>query len=129
MANPHADNPLARDGHISYLEIPALEPQQSAAFYEAAFGWRISSHKPGQPSFEDGSGTVIGKWVACRAAVSPEPGLVPYIYVAQIDQTVARIVAKGGKIVKEPYPEGDIWVATFRDPAGNLIGVWQFGPR
>jgi predicted enzyme related to lactoylglutathione lyase len=26
-------------------------------------------------------------------------------------------------------PGGDLWVATFRDPAGNILGVWQRGPR
>ena len=26
-----------------------------------------------------------------------------------------------------PYPEGNLTVATFRDPAGNEIGVWQQG--
>jgi predicted enzyme related to lactoylglutathione lyase len=34
-----------------------------------------------------------------------------------------------GEIAREPYPEGDLWVATFRDPAGNEVGVWQQGPR
>jgi predicted enzyme related to lactoylglutathione lyase len=28
-------------------------------------------------------------------------------------------------VVDERYAEGDLWVATFRDPAGNVIGVWQ----
>ena len=36
---------------------------------------------------------------------------------------------QGGEIVLPPYQEGDLWVATFRDPAGNLIGVWQSGAR
>jgi len=35
----------------------------------------------------------------------------------------------GGVIVTPLYPEGDLCVATFRDPAGNQIGVWQRGPR
>jgi predicted enzyme related to lactoylglutathione lyase len=35
----------------------------------------------------------------------------------------------GGAPVMAPYPEGDLWVATFRDPAGNIVGVWQQGPR
>jgi len=26
----------------------------------------------------------------------------------------------------QPTPEGDTLLASFRDPAGNLIGVWQF---
>jgi len=25
--------------------------------------------------------------------------------------------------------EGDLWVATFRDPSGNVLGVWRRGPR
>jgi len=31
-------NPLAKHGHLSYLEIPAMDPRQSAAFYERVFG-------------------------------------------------------------------------------------------
>jgi len=34
-------------------------------------------------------------------------------------------VAHGGEVVKAPYPEGNLWVATVRDPAGNMIGLWQ----
>jgi hypothetical protein len=26
-------------------------------------------------------------------------------------------------------PEGTLSIATIRDPAGNVIGVWQDGPR
>ena len=33
-----------------------------------------------------------------------------------------------GEIVESAYPEGDLSVATFRDPAGNFVGVWQRGP-
>ena len=40
-----------------------------------------------------------------------------------------RVVAYRGEVVKAPYPEGDLWVATVRDPAGNVIGLWQQGPR
>jgi predicted enzyme related to lactoylglutathione lyase len=27
-----------------------------------------------------------------------------------------------------PYPEGNLTVATFRDPTGNTIGIWQQNP-
>jgi len=47
----------------------------------------------------------------------------------RIDPTLERISANGGEVVKSPYSEGDLWVATFRDPAGNVIGTWQQGPR
>ncbi len=55
--------------------------------------------------------------------------MVPYIYVAQVDAMLAQVSTHGGTLVKGPYREGDLWVATFRDPTGNEIGVWQRGPR
>lgn len=122
------DRGLARHGHISYLEIPAVDIEQSADFYESVLGWQIHQGQSGHTSFDDRSGDLIGRWVTGRV-VSREPGLLPYIYVDRIDDIVQRIVNQGGEIVKAPYPEGDLWVATFRDPAGNLMGIWQEGPR
>ena len=98
-----------------------------AAFYEGVFGWTVDANRP-DPSFEDGSGHVIGHFNADHA-VAGEAGVRPYIYVDRIDETLERVSAHGGAVVTAPYPEGDLWVATFRDPAGNLLGVWQRGPR
>jgi predicted enzyme related to lactoylglutathione lyase len=122
------DKQLARHGHVSYLEIPAIDLQLSAAFYEAVFGWNIHRRDSGHVGFDDRSGDLIGGW-ATGHAVSREPGLLPYIYVDRIDEIVERLVEQGGEVVKRPYPEGDLWVATFRDPAGNVMGIWQAGPR
>ena len=36
-----------------------------------------------------------------------------------------EFVAQGGEVVTPPYPESDLWVATFCDPAGNVIGLSQ----
>jgi uncharacterized protein len=118
------DPGLARHGHVSYLEIPAVDAGRSAAFYEAVFDWRIRGHDSGHPSFDDGSGALIGRWETGRA-VSREPGLLPYIYVDGIDAIVERIETQGGEVARRPYAEGNLWVATFRDPAGNLVGIWQ----
>jgi predicted enzyme related to lactoylglutathione lyase len=127
-ATMSVDSGLARHGHVSYLEIPAIDVEQSAAFYEAVFDWSIRRNNTERASFDDGSGTLSGSLVTGRAT-SREPGLLPYIYVDGIDAVIGRIAARGGEVVKAPYPEGDLWVATFRDPAGNLIGIWQAGPR
>ena len=115
-------------GHVSYQEIAAVDVKQSAAFYQAVFGWRIETRDAGHISFDDLSGDLIGRWVAGRA-IARTPGLVAYIYVDRIDEVAARIVARGGEVAKAPYEEGNLWVATFRDPAGNLMGIWQAGPR
>ena len=120
-------HPVFRPGGISYLRMPAVDPHASAAFYEAVFGWKIRGERE-DPAFEDGSGHVIGHFRADHA-VAGEGGVRPYVFVENLDETIEKIVAGGGEIVTEPYPEGDLWVATFRDPAGNEVGVWQQGPR
>ena len=81
------DKQLARHGHVSYLEIPAVDTEQSAAFYEAVFGWSIRRRDDGHASFDDPSGDLIGRWVTGRA-VSREPGLLPFVYVDHIDDIV-----------------------------------------
>ncbi len=112
---------------MSYLRIPALDARQSAGFYEAVFGWTVGGN-PDRPSFEDGTGHVIGHFMT-DLSVAGEAGILPFIYVERVDETVRRITACGGVVTKPPYREGDLWVATFRDPAGNALGVWQRGPR
>jgi predicted enzyme related to lactoylglutathione lyase len=120
-----AEVSVFRPGDVSYLRIPAPEPSRSAGFYAGVFGWRV---RPGSTSFEDGTGHVIGHFMA-DLPVAGEAGVVPYIYVQNIDDTLAKVTSAGGAITREPYPEGGLWVAMTADPAGNAIGVWQHGPR
>jgi len=94
-----------------------------AVFYEAVFGWKMRGD-PDEPSFEDGSGHVIGhSWRTCRSQA--RRGVRLYIFVEHVDETLDKVAAHSGEVVTAPYPEGDPWVATFRDPAGNVLGVLQ----
>jgi len=126
MANAEGENPVFRTGGISYLRIPATDPQAAAAFYEAVFGWTVRRDRE-DPAFEDGTGHVIGHF-----SVDHEPaagrGVRPYVFVESVDQTLEKVVANGGEVVTEPYSKGDLVVAVFRDPVGNVVGVWQ-GPN
>ena len=54
-----------------------------------------------------------------------EPGLLVYIMVASAAAAAEAVVAAGGEIVKPVHPRAREVVATFRDPAGNLIGIYQ----
>ena len=116
-----------RVGGVTYLRIPAEDRRRSAAFYEAVFGWSLRG-EPDDPSFEDGTGHLIGHFNVALP-VAGEAGVRPYIYVESVDETLEKIAAQGGEMVDAPYPEGDLWVATFHDPPGNVLGVWQQGPR
>ena len=121
------ENPVFRRGGVSYLRIPAPDPEVAAAFYEAAFGWGVRRDRD-EPAFEDGTGHVIGHFSA-EHAVAGESGVRPYIFVADLDETLEKAVANGAEVVTDPYPEGDLWVAVIGDPSGNFIGLWQVGPR
>jgi predicted enzyme related to lactoylglutathione lyase len=119
---------LFGNGRLSYTQIPAASVRESAAFYASVFGWEIRGGSDNHLSFTDATGDMIGAWVTGRTA-SREPGVLPYIYVHGIDAAIGRIKANGGDVVKPPYDEGGLWVATFRDPTGNVLGIWQNGPR
>jgi uncharacterized protein len=108
---------------ISYLHIPARDAAASAAFYRDVFGWKLHG-EPDKPGFSDGTGHVIGRWVTDQAVTGTD-GLRAYIYVADVDATLAAVTAYGGQVVTPPYPEGTLRVALFADPAGNIFGIWQ----
>jgi predicted enzyme related to lactoylglutathione lyase len=67
---------------------------------------------------------VIGHFVRELAPAGAD-GIRPYIYVANVDETLERAVANGAEVDTERYPEGNLWVAVIRDPGGNVVGVWQ----
>jgi predicted enzyme related to lactoylglutathione lyase len=120
-----AEISVFRPGDVSYLRIAAPDPARSAAFYNAVFGWKIRNDST---AFEDGTGHIIGHFMP-DLRVAGEAGVIPYVYVQDIDGALARVPGAGGEVTTQPYPEGDLWVAMTRDPAGNAIGVWQHGPR
>jgi len=113
-----------RPGDVSYIRIPTSDVDVSAAYYRDTFGWNTSD----SATFSDLSGHVIGHFMTDLGVVG-EAGIVPYVYVADIDESLAKVVANGGAVTTEPYAEGTLWVSVTKDPTGNAIGVWQNGPR
>jgi uncharacterized protein len=116
---------VARPGGVSYLRIPAPDPRRSADFYAEVFGWTVDTDRE-VPNFQDGTGHVIGHFMA-DLPVAGRGGVRPYVYVDSVRTTLERVTANGGETATPPYPEGNLTVATFHDPAGNEIGVWQMG--
>ncbi len=117
------ESPVFRPGGVSYLRIPAPDRERSADFYEAVFGWTVDRDRE-NPSFADGTGHVIGHFHTDHE-VAGSAGVRPYVFVESVEDALERVVAEGGEIALATYPEGNLTVATFRDPAGNEIGVWQ----
>ena len=129
MANEEGS--AQRINGITYLQIPAPDPRRSGEFYAAVFGWELRGDPDAHLSFSDSTGHVIGAFIRDRA-VAGDAGPLPYIFVESVTATIANVAAVGGDVVKEPYQEPPdaeehLTVATFRDVAGNVIGVWQTG--
>jgi predicted enzyme related to lactoylglutathione lyase len=116
--------PTLSNGKICYLEIPALDVRRSADFYSEVFGWRVRTRGDGKLAFDDGVGEVSGSWVLGRPP-SPEPGLLFYIMVDSVAATAEAVVAQGGQIVQPIGADAPEITARFRDPAGNVIGLYQ----
>src|SRR5947209_3739754 len=112
------------NGKICYVEIPATDVHRSVAFYQSVFGWNIRSTERGETAFDDGVGEVSGRWVRGRAP-SPEPGLLIYVMVDSVAATIDAIVAQGGQIVQPIGADAPEITARFRDPGGNVVGLYQ----
>jgi predicted enzyme related to lactoylglutathione lyase len=116
--------PTLGNGKICYIEIPAIDVRRSADFYQAVFGWQIRRRGDGQTAFDDAVGEVSGAWVLGRPS-SPRPGLLVYIMVDDVAATAGAVVANGGEIVQPIGADAPEVTARFRDPAGNVIGLYQ----
>jgi predicted enzyme related to lactoylglutathione lyase len=113
-----------KNGKICYIEFPATDVARSAEFYQKVFGWNIRKQGDGATAFDDGVGEVSGAWVLGRPPAST-PGLMMYIMVDSVAATVEAIVDAGCEIVQPIGADAPEITARFRDPGGNVIGLYQ----
>ncbi len=114
------------NGKICYVEIPATDVARSAEFYRGVFGWTIRRRGDGATAFDDTTGSISGAWVTGRQPQSP--GLVVYIMVLDDAAAVEKLVEHGAEIVQPIGGDPGEITARFRDPAGNIMGIYQEPP-
>jgi predicted enzyme related to lactoylglutathione lyase len=116
--------PTLANGKVCYIEMPATDIRRSADFYKKVFGWRTRQRGDGQTAFDDPTGEVSGTWIRGRPP-SAQPGLLFYIMVDNVSATVDAITAHGCEIVQPIGVDAPEVTARFRDPGGNVIGLYQ----
>jgi predicted enzyme related to lactoylglutathione lyase len=116
-------SPVTANGKICYIELPARDIKQSSEFYAKVFGWNIRTRGDGRQAFDDGV-EVSGTWVTGRPPAA-EPGLMMYVMVDSVEVTLKKIVAAGGEVVQPIGADAPEITARFRDPGGNVIGLYQ----
>jgi predicted enzyme related to lactoylglutathione lyase len=108
-------------GQLCYLQIPAADVTTSARFYERVFAWRVD---PPESGFE--APGLIGQWVTDRPAAS-DAGPVGWIHVPDVRRTLRQAEEAGADLRDGPVPDGPRELASFVDPAGNLVGIVAHG--
>lgn len=116
--------PTPKHGKICYIEIPAADIARSSEFYSRVFGWRIRKRGDGSTAFDDATGEVSGTWIVGRPPAG-QPGLLIYLMVNSVAATVDAIVANGCEIVQPIGADAPEITARFRDPGGNVLGLYQ----
>src|SRR2546425_12122061 len=111
-------SPTSTNGKICYVELPADDIPRSVEFYRAVFGWHIRERGDGSMAFDDGVGQVSGSWRRSRPA-SPTPGILIYVMVDSVAETIKKVTAHGGEIVQPIGGDAPEITARFRDPGGN----------
>lgn len=105
---------------IDYIELPAPDLGASKAFYTAAFGWSFQDYGPTYAAFDDGrmAGGLDG------AGTPGTTGALVVFFSMDLEGSLAKISAAGGKIVKPifAFPGGRRF--HFTDPAGNELAMW-----
>lgn len=116
--------PTFSNGKICYLEMPATDIARSAEFYQKVFGWKVRTRANGSIAFDDGVGEVSGTWVLGRPPAD-RPGLLFYIMVDSVQATTDLVLKNGCEIVQPIGADAPEITARFRDPGGNIIGLYQ----
>jgi predicted enzyme related to lactoylglutathione lyase len=118
-------------GDWCHIDVVAADRARAQKFYGEVFGWTFEDI-PGADytnvqTSANGIESGIGGVAQATGTAAPAPnGVVPYILAPDMDATIAAIEAAGGEIV---IPRTDVMgmaeFAHFRDPDGNLIGLWR----
>lgn len=119
-------------GDWCHIDVASANRERAKRFYGDVFGWSFEDYGEGMgyigvKTSENGIESGIGALAEATGVGPPPPsGVVPYILATDIDATLADIQKAGGQVV---IPRTDVFgfgeFAQFRDPDGNLIGLWH----
>ena len=116
---------------VVHFEIPVDNPEASQAFYSGVFGWQFSAFGGDVPywSIVTGPQGAPGINGGMMKKHDPAQPVTVVIGVDDVDVSSAKIESAGGTIVvpKMPIP-GVGYVAYFKDPDGNIVGIYHDDP-
>jgi predicted enzyme related to lactoylglutathione lyase len=120
-------------GRIVHFELPYDDADRARAFYREVFDWNVTpmpelsytivstgpsgDQGPTEPGYINGGMAERG---------GPITAPVVTVDVDDISSALASVTAHGGSTVQDRMEVGEMgWAAYFRDPEGNVVGLWQ----
>ncbi len=109
---------------INYVELPARDLEKAKAFFSQVFGWQFTDYGPDYAAFAN-AGLDGGFYRADLASSSEAGAALVVFYSRDLEQTLSRITASGGRIIKPifAFPGGRRF--HFADPNDNEFAVWS----
>lgn len=110
--------------HIVHVEIPVEDLEAAGKFYSDLFGWDIQHFKEmNYSTFSTGNSTGGGLYPVSET--NPAGTVLVHVGTDNIEGTLAKAEGLGGEIaVRKTEVPGFGWFAFFKDPTGNMIGLW-----
>lgn len=114
---------------VTWFEIPVSDIKRSKAFYEHVFQFEMSDMQVKDEKLAVFPATeVSGALLEEPDYVAPGRAVILYLNIPDtIESVQARAEEKGGAIVtpRSVIDEEVGWSATFKDPDGNVIGLYE----
>ncbi len=108
---------------INYVEFPSKDIEKTKIFFATVFGWSFVDYGPEYSAFANEG--IDGGFFKSDLSVSTEAGSALIVFFSKdIEQTLSKIEAAGGSILKPmfAFPGGRRF--HFGDPNGNEYAVW-----
>ncbi|MDZ7268007.1 MAG: VOC family protein [candidate division KSB1 bacterium] len=110
-----------------HVEIPSADFDRTRNFYRELFEWKLDLVVEEDYMLFDTGEEVNGAFYHSPWHTGRQ-GIILYIRVDDIDQTLERVLQLGGKIIRGKTPEkASGSFALISDPDGNVLGIWQRG--
>jgi len=108
---------------MNYVEYPAKDLDATRSFFQNAFGWSFVDYGPDYTSFS-GEGMDGGFFRSDLASTTDNGSALVVFFSAQLEDTLAKVSAAGGRIIKPvfSFPGGRRF--HFTEPSGNEFAVW-----
>lgn len=115
---------------IASVSIGTSDLGRMAAFYRDTLGLKVRSSRPQNVHFEFGElRIIIGAHSEVHGLTREPSRIMVNFIVPDIHEAHRSLVTAGVEFIREPSREGwGGWIATFRDPDGNLLQLFQLTP-